>query len=177
MEMARARERPVEVFTDAMLIRGNAASPRRFSDLVNEPSQFLELNSVQAWPYMTDQELDIKGHDHGFINKSTIILVAELTPPETGSQESALWVQKDKRSVVLYSDRFEVRATIFMVSGADMGAALSHPGDFIPFTHATVTPTQPGSRLTAFKRDFLLFNRRQISYLGEDPHAGGEPGA
>ena len=161
------RESPVEVFTEAMLIRGTAPSPRRFSDLVNEPAPFIELTSVQTWPYLADQALELEGHDHGWINKSSIQLVAELAAPEKSSQESALWVQKAQRSVLLVSERFEIRATIHLVEGVEMGLALAHPGDFIPLTNATVKPIQPGSRLTAFKRDFLLFNRRQISYLGE----------
>jgi len=161
------RETPVEVFTEAMLIRGTAPSPRRFSDLLNEPAPFLELTSVQTWPYLADQTLELSGHDHGWINKASIILVAELTVAEKASEESALWVQKATRSVLLASERFEIRATIHLVEGVEMGLALSHPGDFVPLTNATVKPIQPGSRLTAFKRDFLLFNRSQISYLGE----------
>jgi hypothetical protein len=37
---------------------------------------------------------------------------------------------------------------------------------FLPVTNATVAPTQPNTQLESFRRDFMLVNTEQISYLG-----------
>ena len=163
------RDYAVEVFALNMLLHGHVQSGRRLTDMVNESEPYIALDDVHIFPYQADAMLGLGEHRHGLVNKASIVLITELEQrsPAGAGQPSGVRVIKEPHRVLVYADQFAINADIHLVEGIDLTHMLSHSGTrFIPVTNATVTPTQPGSSLTSFRRDFMLVNADQIRYLG-----------
>lgn len=164
------REYSVEIFSQVMLLRGRATSIQRLSDLANEPEHFLHLTGVQVWPYSPETVLGLEGHEHGMVNKASIVLLAELeATPLAGSdtQRTGLFIEKMPQRVLIYTERFAINAQVHMAAGVKMDHVLAGSQlRFIPLTRATVMPTQPGTQLTSFRREFILINRDHVNYIG-----------
>jgi len=166
------RQFAVEVFCRTMLMRGQIESHRRLTDLINEPDLYLSLTEVSSHPYTASTAPALESHRQGIINKTSIVLVAELklpaTTPTTGV-ESEMRVAKMPHRILAFTDDFAINADIHLTEGADMATFLTmSQSKFLPVTRATVHPTQPGTQLTSFERPFLLINREQVVYLGAD---------
>ena len=162
----------VEVFCRTMLMRGQIESHRRLTDLINEPDLYLSLTEVSSHPYTASTAPALESHRQGIINKTSIVLVAELklpaTTPTTGV-ESEMRVAKMPHRILAFTDDFAINADLHLTEGANLATFLtmSHT-QFVPLTNATVQPTYAGTQLTTFERPFLLINREQIVYLGAD---------
>jgi hypothetical protein len=111
--------------------------------------------------------LGLEHHSHGLINKASIVLLTELEAKGGHSAVVGVHVPKVPHRVLIYADQFAINADIHLAPAAEMAHFLTQStGRFLPVTNATVTPTQPRTQLTSFRRQFLLVNAEQINYLG-----------
>jgi hypothetical protein len=161
-----------EVYCRTILMRGVVESHQRLTDLVNQVDPYLGMTEVYTYPYNTGAVAALERHQQGIINKSSIVMLAELEPttttPET-ALASQMRIQKTPNRIVAFTDDFAISADIHITEGATMATFLTmSQSRFVPFTNATVHPTQPGTQLTVFERPFLLINREQVVYLGAD---------
>jgi hypothetical protein len=170
----------VEVFGQTMLMHGIVESPRRLTDLVNEPSPYIGLSEVSTYPYVADTMVGLERQQQGLINKASIVMLAEIeadaAPAPSGASE--LRIAKAAHRILVYTNQFAVNADIHLTPGVEMSNFLSiSAGRFVPVTNATVLPVETRTQLTGFRRTFLLINRDQISYLGAAPEpAAAQPG-
>lgn len=177
------REYSVEVFAENMLLHGRLRSSRRLTDLVNEPERYIDLDDVHMYPYLPDALLGLNEHSHGMVNKASVVLMTELTevaPVGGGADTGGARVAKDAFRILVHANQFAINANVHLAPGVELGHMLSQAATrFLPVTNATVAPTQPNTQLAGFRRDFMLVNTEQISYLGladvSPPVPGGSP--
>jgi hypothetical protein len=164
------REYSVEVFAENMLLHGRLRSSRRLTDLANEPEPYIDLDDVHMYPYLPDALLGLNEHSHGMVNKASVVLMTELTEVSRaagGADAAGARVVKDAFRVLVHANQFAINANVHLAPGVELGHMLSQVSTrFLPVTNATVTPTQPNTQLESFRRDFMLVNTEQISYLG-----------
>jgi hypothetical protein len=173
------RRYSIEVFGQTMLLHGVIGSVRRLSDLVNEDDPYLGMSEIQTYPYIGDTMIGLDQQSRGLVNKEMILMVAETgaTAQETpGAVEMS--VAKVPQRILVYTNHFAINADIHLAPGAELehflvGAARK----FVAVTNATVMPTEQGTQLTSFRRDFLLINRNHIAFLGtpDASQAGAAP--
>ena len=160
----------VEVFGQTMLMHGHVRSARRLTDHVNEPDPYLELAEVSTFPYAADTILGIEKQEQGLVNKASIVMLSEIEGDAVRPQNPAaaeFRVPKTAHRILVYTNHFAVNADLHLTAAVDMtNFPVRSQGRFVPVTNATVLPVQSGTQLTGFRRDFLLINREQISYLG-----------
>jgi hypothetical protein len=161
------RRYEVEVFSQTMVLHGIAHSSLRLSDLVNERGPYLGLEHVKIVSYLPDAVEGLEQHQRGLVNKSSIVLVTEVDNRREAPEELGLRVEKLPNRILVYTDQFAINADLNLLEGIELVTFLTRVQErFLPVTNATATPTQPGSQVTSFRRDFMLINRDRINYIG-----------
>jgi hypothetical protein len=162
------RRYSIEVFGQTLLLHGVIASVRRLSDLVNEDDPFLAMSEIQTYPYIGEPVVGLEQQSRGLVNKDMIILVAEtgaVTQDVPAPVEMS--VVKVAHRILVYTNYFAINADIHLAEGAELEQFLAvGAGKFVAVTNATVVPTDHGTQLTSFRRDFLMINRNHIAFLG-----------
>jgi hypothetical protein len=169
------RRYSIEVFGQTLLLHGVIESVRRLSDLVNEEDPYLAMTEIQTYPYMGDTMIGLDQQSQGLVNKDMILLVAETDAAalETPGVIVDFSVAKTPHRILIYTNHFAINADIHLAEGAELEQFLAtSQGKFVAVTNATVMPTEPGTQLTSFRRDFMLVNRNHIAFLGTPEGTG-----
>jgi len=164
----------IEVFCETVLLHGLVESVRRLTDLVNEGQPYLAMNDIETYPYSDEAMIGLERHHRGLVNKDSIVLIAERYPAAPGATGvTEMRIPKLPHRILVYTNHFAVNAYIHVPSDADMESFLEvSQGQFLPLTNATAMPMLPGTKLTSFRRDFLLINRDHVAYLGTADEGG-----
>jgi hypothetical protein len=157
----------IEVFGQTVLLHGVVESGRRLTDLANEGEPYLAMNDIETYPYVGDTMIGLQRQSRGFVNKDSMVLLAERDATAPASGVAEMRIAKIPHRILVYTNHFVINADIHVPPGADIEAFLTvSPGQFVPVTNATAMPMQQGTQLTSFRRHFLLINRDHIAYLG-----------